>query len=73
MVLDEDVAEAAMYGDVELIETWLQNLEYLERPEDINEVDATFRTGRGATLSLGALQRGEKLMTATGCDNIKYI
>ena len=78
MVLDRHDAQGARSGDVDFIEAWLQNL---DRPEDINEVDnrsesyrrATFRTGRGATLSPGALQRGEKLMTATGCDNIKYI
>ena len=38
MVLDRHVAEAARSGDVDFIETWLQNL---DRPEDINEVDAT--------------------------------
>ena len=41
MVLDEDVAEAATYGEVDPIDTWIRNL---DRPEDINEVDANGMT-----------------------------
>jgi len=37
MVLDHHVADAATFGDVGFVETWLQSL---HRPEDINEVDA---------------------------------
>ena len=44
MVLDEDVAEAAMYGDADMIETWLRSLDSPDSPEDINEVDANGMT-----------------------------
>ena len=41
MVLDEDVAEAATFGEVDPIDTWIRSL---DRPEDINEVDANGMT-----------------------------
>ena len=37
MVLDEHVVDAATFGDVNLVSAWLHSL---ERPGDINEVDA---------------------------------
>ena len=41
MVLDQDLVDAATFGDVELVADWLQSL---DRNEDINEVDARGRT-----------------------------
>ena len=41
MVLDRHDAQGARSGDVDFMETWLQNL---DRPEDINEVDYKGRT-----------------------------
>ena len=41
MVLDQDLVDAATFGDVELVADWLQSL---DRSEDINEVDARGRT-----------------------------
>ena len=41
MVLDQGLVDAAMWGDPETIWDWLQSL---DRPEDINEVDARGRT-----------------------------
>ena len=37
MVLDEHVVDAATFGDANLVSVWLHTL---ERPGDINEVDA---------------------------------
>ena len=41
MVLDQDLVDAATFGDVEVVADWLQSL---DRSEDINEVDARGRT-----------------------------
>ena len=35
-VLDQQIADSVIDGDVDVVETWLQSL---DRPEDINSVD----------------------------------
>ena len=51
MVLDSHVADAATFGEVDFVETWLQSL---HRPEDINEVDAARRRRRERAILLAA-------------------